>query len=404
MNRLDDWLLWIAIACLLGLWGSNLALTEVSPHLYLIPVALLVFSFVFARRARNDWRQRQRAVTAELDATMTKYHHLSDQAMVYAESQFSSLESEMDAARSVIRDSADKLSGSFTGLENHSTNQREILRSLVAEMLEMAGDDESSQAGLKRFFTETQGLIAEFVRKMDELQQSSAGIGASFGQMEGQMAKIGASLDDVADITKQTDMLALNAAIEAARAGEAGRGFAVVADEVRKLAGRTAEFNGAIRSVLSEILGTLQQVGVRVNEVTQVDMSIAGRSQSVLESLEREMLELTARAREHSRHIAEVNERIENLTHEGVQAMQFEDIVSQMMARTVKHGVYVAKYLHSFLKLYQDRDQPDGVQRFNSRIQRLNDLLAESRSYIDSMDRAGAGGRETSTSASVELF
>jgi methyl-accepting chemotaxis protein len=403
MNRVDDFLLWTAVVCIVGLWAWGVGLGTVTPHLYLIPAILLIASFFLARKERGSWKLRQQAGMVELKAVMAEYHRLSDEAMIHAEHQFSSLETEMEEARKIIRESVSKLSGSLTGLESHSTNQREILHSLVTEMLEMSGGDSHDQehAGLQRFFDETQALIGEFVRKMEELRQSSAGIGASFADMQKQVAEINSSLDDVADITKQTDMLALNAAIEAARAGEAGRGFAVVADEVRKLAARTGEFNADIRSSLTGILDSLRLVGLRVDEATRVDMSIAEKSQLTLANLGGEMLELTGKAREHSRHIAEITERMESLTHEGVQAMQFEDIVSQMMERISQRSANVGTYLHAFLRLYQDRDQPDGLQRFKRRTQRLTELLEESNSRIHAI---GSARTSTSTAASVELF
>ena len=76
---------------------------------------------------------------------------------------------------------------------------------------------------MQRFFDETNLLIAEFSQKMDTLRSSSQEIAGSFEQMKAQVGGINTSLNDIAAITKQTDLLALNAAIEAARAGEAGR-------------------------------------------------------------------------------------------------------------------------------------------------------------------------------------
>jgi methyl-accepting chemotaxis protein len=325
--------------------------------------------------------------------------------MAHADRQFSSLERELEDAQRIIRESVDKLSGSLTGLESQSTDQRQVLRSLIDEMLQMTGSDNSQQheqAGLQRFFDETHSLINEFVNKMNELRTSSAGIAASFDEMQGQVARITRSLDDVADITKQTDMLALNAAIEAARAGEAGRGFAVVADEVRKLAARTGGFNAEIRAALGDILSSLQHVGVRVAEATNADMSVAEKSQGTLTGLGGELLALTDKAREHSRHITEVTERMHSLTQEGVLAMQFEDIVTQMMDRINKKGMIVGTYLHSFLSLHNDQDQADGIQRFRRRTERLLQLMVDSHSQLDSISpvsKLGASGE-----SAVELF
>jgi methyl-accepting chemotaxis protein len=219
--------------------------------------------------------------------------------------------------------------------------------------------------------------------------------------MKSQVEQITTLLDGVSDITKQTDLLALNAAIEAARAGEAGRGFAVVADEVRKLASRTGTLNGDIRNVLNEIVHSLSEVGVRVSEATQSDLSVAERSQANLNNLGGELLELTAKARQQSKQITEITEQIERLTHEGVLSMQFEDIVGQMMERITQKTMGVGEYLHAFLKLHHDRDQSNGVQRFRHRTQRLQELLNNSRSAASQSAKAPA---KSTADDAIELF
>jgi methyl-accepting chemotaxis protein len=333
---------------------------------------------------------------------MNEYQQLSQAAMAHADAQFSQLEAGMEDARRIIRESVGKLSGSLTGLETQSSDQRQVLKALIDEMLSMTGSDADrthEQAGLQRFFDETRALIAEFVGKMAELKESSASIGTSFERMQGQVERITASLDDVVDITKQTDMLALNAAIEAARAGEAGRGFAVVADEVRKLAARTGGFSNDIRTALDDILQSLRDVGVQVTQATQSDLSVAENSQQNLELLGNEMLGLTAKAREHSRHITEVSEQIQRLTHEGVLAMQFEDIVGQMMSRISKNTQEVGAYLHALLQLHQDREEANGLQRFRNRVKLLKALAADT--SAKSSTRSAA---PEPANSSVELF
>jgi methyl-accepting chemotaxis protein len=407
MNRIDDILIWCAFAASLGLWLWGEYGQGLSSRLFLLPVLLLVGAIAFSRRERKRWQSRNTAYMDELTTVMTEYQTLACDAMDHADRQFTELEKEMAEARTIIRESVQKLSGSLTGLETQSTDQRQMLKSLIDEMLEMTGTEDNSQvaeqAGLQRFFDETNRLIAEFTKKMGELREVSAGIAASFQGMQGQVGQITSTLNDVSDITKQTDLLALNAAIEAARAGEAGRGFAVVADEVRKLAARTGGFNSEIRQALEGMLGSLQTVGAQVAQATQMDMSLAEKSQETLKDLGEEMLGLTDKARAHSRHITEVTEQMHRLTQEGVLAMQFEDIVSQMMERISRKTINAGDFLHAFVTLHHDSQVNDGLQRFRRRSQRLIDLMVDSHAKLDSIQPAGRSAT-TKETASIELF
>jgi methyl-accepting chemotaxis protein len=376
------------VALCLGLWIAAQMTGPLSMHWFLLLAVTLAAASLFSLDQRRRWKARQQGYITELNAVMSEYNTLSTEAMAHAEMQFTSLEQEMLEAQGIIRDSVNKLSGSLTGLESQSSDQRQILRSLIDEMLQMAGSDNvevQKQAGLQRFFDETNALIGEFVSKMDQLRSTSAGVAISFEQIQSQAGQITNTLNDISGITKQTDLLALNAAIEAARAGEAGRGFAVVADEVRKLAARTGEFNIDIRQALGGILKSLQEVGVRVTSATNIDMSIAEQSRATLSELGEELLTLTQTARQHSDHITEVTEKMHSLTQEGVMAMQFEDIVTQMMGRISQRTLNVGEYMHAFLNLHHDQGQTDGLQRFRQRSQRLIELLVNSHVKADAL-------------------
>lgn len=408
MKRIDDLLIWLSTA-LAGAFGILAILGVAIPaQLFLFVAITLAVAIFFSHGERSRWKTRQQGYIDDLTKVMTEYNVLSSEAMAHAEMQFSSLEKDMQEAQEIIRSSVSKLSGSLTGLESQSSDQRQILHSLIDEMLQMTGSDQShaeEQAGLQRFFDETNTLIGEFVSKMNQLQGTSQGVAHSFTQMNEQVGRINTMLNDVAGITKQTDLLALNAAIEAARAGEAGRGFAVVADEVRNLAARTGEFNTGIRRALDDILGSLKGVDARIAEATHIDMSIAEKSQETLHSLGEELLEMTEKARQHSRNITAITEQMHNLTQEGVMAMQFEDIVTQMISRISQRTTNVGEYMHAFLRLHQDQGESDGLQRFRTRSQRLVELLVDSHVKADAI-RSGKSGATTgaSTDSDIELF
>jgi len=408
VKRIDDLLLWLVVALCLGLWVAAQMTGPLSSHWFLLLAIALAAASALSFDQRRRWKARQQSYVTELNAVMSEYNTLSTEAMAHAEIQFTSLEQDMLEAQGIIRASVNKLSGSLTGLESESSDQRQILRSLIEEMLQMTGSDnveEQKQAGLQRFFDETHALIGEFVSKMGQLHSTSAGVAASFDQIQHQVGQITNTLNDISGITKQTDLLALNAAIEAARAGEAGRGFAVVADEVRKLAARTGEFNVDIRQALGDILKSLQEVGVRVAGATNIDMSIAEQSRTTLSKLGDELLTLTHTARQHSDRITEVTERMHSLTQEGVMAMQFEDIVTQMMSRISQRTLNVGEYMHAFLNLHHDQEQTNGLQRFRQRSERLIQLLVNSHVKADALrPRSTAKSVAANNDGEIELF
>lgn len=408
MKRIDDWLIRAGAMLALVLWAWSLASPGISAHWFSVIAILLGLAAVFSIGERERWKSRQKEYIRELTDVMSEYHVLSNEAMAHAELQFSSLENEMQEARNLIRDSVQRISGSLAGLESQSSDQRDILRSLIDEMLSVTGSDDghaAEQAGLQRFFSETNTLIGEFVSKMEQLRSTSQGAAESFAQMQEKVNRITGTLNDISAITKQTDLLALNAAIEAARAGEAGRGFAVVADEVRSLAARTGEFNIDIRSALDDILQSLREVGERVDAASHIDLSVADRSRATLEELAAELIALTEKARQHSASITSITERMRDMTMDGVIAMQFEDIVSQMIARISQRTEHVGHYLHAFLSLHQDRDESDGIQRFRRRSERLVELLVDSHVKSDALRSHGhpAGG-QTQDEGGIELF
>lgn len=288
----------------------------------------------------------------EIESAMADYQALSDQAMKRAEDEFSGLERDMEAARQLIRDSVAKLSGSLTGLDSHSANQRQMLSSLIDEMLQMTGSASAQgdeQASLQRFFDQTNLLIDEFVRKVAELRDSSVGIAESFERTKGQVQSITGLLNNAETVTKKTDMLALNAAIEAARAGEAGRGFAVVADEVRKLAEKSAQSTKEISELIQSIqkearraVDNMEKSTSIVNEGLNLGQELNGalrKISNVVTEVYKFAQEIGAATNEQSHgssQIARATTRLNEITHEINSAVEEQASGAQAVVKAME--------------------------------------------------------------------
>ena len=401
LRRIDSKLILLTIALAMSLEGWSIYSGEIFPHAGLLVATLLSAALGFSNKERKQWYALNQNRLRELDAVMIEYQNLSDAVMQHAEQEFASLDSEMESAKEVITEAVGQLYASLTGLQIHSTNQKEVLESLIAEMLQMTGSMDSDathqSSGFQRFFQETNMVIEQFVKKIKELQNNSIQISENFTEMKSQVETITNLLNDISKITKQTDLLSLNAAIEAARAGTAGKGFAVVADEVRKLASHTSEFNSEIRDTLNRILKSMDEVGAGVAQGIDTDLSVAENSQRNLASLGNELISITTLARKHSTQITEVSEKIHTLTNEGVMAMQFEDIISQKLNCCTQKTYAVGNFLHQYMALHNDREQANGLARFQKRIQGLKGILANASAL--SANRGTSKSKED-----IELF
>ncbi len=91
-------------------------------------------------------------------------------------------------------------------------------------------------------------------------------------------------INNIEEISFQTNLLSVNASIEASRAGEAGRGFAAVAEEIRRLAEKSSE---AAKMTSKRILDVQKNVtsGVEISDEVVKNLDEIGKSFSSLSSI-----------------------------------------------------------------------------------------------------------------------
>lgn len=77
--------------------------------------------------------------------------------------------------------------------------------------------------------------------------------------------KISSILEEIDNISAQTNLLAINASIEAAHAGIHGSGFSVVADEIRRLSEQSKQASSNIQGILDRLIVVIEEVSRRVD-------------------------------------------------------------------------------------------------------------------------------------------
>lgn len=355
--------------------------------------------------ARQKWRAREAERMNQLFGTMRQYDQKSEDAMALANEQFVAIRDAVGQTYKIIGAATSRLAGNLTGLEQQSVSQMELLRRLVEDLFQSAQNERQQEqvAGIRRFVKDTEHMINHLVEFMGGIKTASHSSLNSFSQMEQLMKAVVSFLNNVNEITKQTDLLALNAAIEAARAGEAGRGFAVVADEVRKLAHRTNEFSTQIRSLLKDIDAFLGHLGMSVRDISNMDMSTADQSRENMAQMWVEMEKLNTAATEQSQHVANISKQIHTLVLEGIVSLQFDDLVRQLLEQVQQRSALLENYMTSLHVLRGSGEEQDGILRFQNRIAGVDSAMAESRAKFAVMNRKRIEQDDVST-GSVDLF
>ena len=377
-----------------------------SPALYaqLLAVAAMIYSRYASLQARREAQARNEQRMALLGSTLKEFDQHSDDAMTFAQEQFHLVRTYIDQSYEIINNATGKLTGSLTGLKENSVSQMELLKQLVESLVQAASGTQQKEqiAGIKRFAQDTESIVGELIGFMSKVGTASKDTDRNYARVEELMKSIVQFLNNVSEVTKQTDLLALNAAIEAARAGEAGRGFAVVADEVRKLAARTNEFNARIRTLLTDIDSHMIEVGGSIRGMANMDMSVVGRSQDTMGRMWQEMENLNTAATGQSKDISEISLRVHHLVLDGIVSLQFDDLVRQLLEQVKNRSGVLEDYIVS-LTVKTSGETQDGIQRMSRRIASLAESMNSAKTRLVILD-AKQIQQTNVDSGSVDLF
>ena len=376
----------------LGMWLQGGALAALS--------AWGVLSYT----GRQDWKRKASARRAMLDDAMRRFDGQSNAYAELTRQQFNVLRDRVAQSYEIVANATSRLAGNLTDVTHHSSSQLDMLNELIDRLMTAAaGDAQSRQTeGIQRFARDTELVVAQLSDFMGSVHQAGQESSAQFDRMRSLMDTVVKFLNNVSEITKQTDLLALNAAIEAARAGDAGRGFAVVAEEVRDLARRTTEFSGQIRRLLGDIEDVMAEAGTSIQNVSSMDVAVIDQSRENIRGLRTDMDSLNTAAARQSERIVDMTRQIHQLVMDGVVSLQFDDMVRQLLEQVKTRSDVLESYLMAVHELQKD-ETTDGVMRFQRRIAGMETALADTQRRLQVIDRVQITQKSV-TPGGVDLF
>ena len=265
------------------------------------------------------------------------------------------IRNDLERARTMVRDATARLSRSFDALHSAAANQRAALQSVATAFYD-------PENGGRSFASSTEALMRQFVDEVVRVSRDSVRIIDQLADLSQRVSGIVVSADAIDGLARETRFIAFNARIETHRAGDAGRTFKVVADEVKRLANASSTLSNQIRQNVSECNAQLMQVhktsaGLASHDLSRAIESHRGLSHAItkLDTVNQELDSMLG--------------TVATSVSEAVRALQFEDMVTQILNATVQ------------------------------RVERLADFSVRA---VQIMDRAPHGDRATPLTALVE--
>ncbi|MCH3963118.1 MAG: methyl-accepting chemotaxis protein [Clostridium sp.] len=211
---------------------------------------------IFNRMTLNirDILVKIKQITEVLDHKVEAINSSSD----IASQNSNNVKEAMDQISSAINNSAKDMQESFNSIKFLSENIDEVRNSSVAMK-----DEAASATSLNSRIVE---VLADLEDKSSQSIASSKDINDKIEKLLGKSNEISGIVNVIENISNEINLLSLNASIESARAGEAGRGFSVVSEQIKKLSNDTSDSVSKIRSLIDDLISTINTSADSVKE------------------------------------------------------------------------------------------------------------------------------------------
>ncbi len=282
----------------------------------------------------------------------------------------------LERARALVGDAVANLLATFAGLRNVVDHQHEVLLSITDSLRQNGKGDSFTGATIQ--------LVHEFVEQVVRVSHESMIIIDQLHTTGVHVDRIVEHADKIDDLARETRFIAINARIETHRAGESGRTFKVVAEEVKRLAKASSDLSVHIRREVSEAHASLQLTHRTAAGLAGHDMSTAIESRGAIVGAIEKLAEVNST-------VQETLSAVSQMVDDAVRALQFEDMVNQLLTDTLQR----LRRLSSMTKdmLAEGTPQSGSVPHMELLSQELRGL-----SHVASVSQASVDH------GSVELF
>jgi len=368
-------------------------------------VAMVVVAAGWAAVGRfqaTDPTQRDHASRQNLERVLlAEFTELLNECVRQFSAQCDDIGREIGRVQALLSEAIASLTESFEGMHRQTEEQRRLALSITGAG---GADGTASFSDFVKNTSEVMGRVVESTIANSKMGMELVDV---TDDIVDRIQEVQKTLSEIAGIAKQTNLLALNAAIEAARAGEAGRGFAVVADEVRDLSARTAKFSQHINATISSMHGLVRQSEATIQKMASQDMTFALESKKQITDIVNGMgqqNEVRAKAIHSLGASAAI---VESQVGRAISALQFQDMVSQLMNHVLKRvgaldGVvgHLGE-LSKKLRVDSDHDNAlDAIEALRGETRKVSDSLAR----MTSQTTQNPLGQKVMTDREVELL
>ncbi len=246
-----------------------------------------------------------------------------------------------------VTTSSSQVASASEALAQGSTEQASAIEEITASIDDVA-DKTKQNASQANAAAEMMSKTIGEVQKGNEEMQRMVMAMLEINDASENISKIIKVIDDIAF---QTNILALNAAVEAARAGDAGKGFAVVAEEVRNLAAKSSAAAAETAEMIQDSIKKVE-IGTTIANTTAVTLD---EITEVVKKSEKIVTQIAEASNYQATAIAQIDRAIEQVS----QVVQTNSATSEECAAASVELSNQASRMRDLVSVYKLDDKMD---------------------------------------------